>query len=479
MDENERTSQTLHVTYGNSNVLSEIVFHAVYIPEENVDSSIENNTKENIRVYQDKAEALKVIKEFKTGRLKSFKKRSEAEEYAKTGFEKANYVNSTSICSTVPVIEEKSNNFKAPRSQELVCFRKLIKDGDLYAVKTTVWGNPRYLIGSGDTPAILQLEQIDQICIICSRTHQEDEALKKEIRLLLEDQYYVPVLRSDDNTLQPMIGEPFSPTNPLSLNTDPISPRLEVRAFAGPMTKSRALEFRKKWKTPPRLRMTPIKKSDDESDAIYNSTNNLTLRLQDAEKGLERVGRDLAEEYQVSWKEYWLFLNDFADFRTTEGLTKLEKYLERKFQDQLFHYNKTSNDNIINSNGNSEKKPQIDEIDYLCNKLQSWSLLTSNNEEQNNVDELEFFTPPSSPKLMVDSSDDEMQSAEEGFGTFLEGPVPTKLDHAVYNAVSTSLNSITYPNIYRWQHDMQLAMKRDLHRKNSMKTIRKKLIMSF
>lgn len=37
------------------------------------------------------------------------------------------------------------------------------------------------------------------------------------------------------------------------------------------------------------------------------------------------------------------------------------------------------------------------------------------------LDELEFFTPPSSPKLMVDSSDDEMQNAEEGFGTFLEG----------------------------------------------------------
>lgn len=47
-------------------------------------------------------------------------------------------------------------------------------------------------------------------------------------------------------------------------------------------------------------------------------------------------------------------------------------------------------------------------------------------------------------------------------------PVPTKLDYAVYNAVSTLLNPITYPNIYRWQHDMQLAMKRDLHRYQSL-----------
>ncbi|XP_061932275.1 ankyrin repeat and LEM domain-containing protein 2 isoform X1 [Apis cerana] len=573
MDETEQISETLHMIHGNSNTLNETIFHAVYIPEENVNFSMENNIKDHIRVYQDKAEALKVIKEFKTGRLKSFKIQSEAEEYAKTGFEKANNINSTSINTTISIIEEKSNNFKAPRSQDLVCFRKLIKDGDLYAVKNTVWGNPRYLIGSGDTPAILQegcrynalhiavradrpdmcelilntvgntdfikllygdecksyvdraqiildlylntpdkglnetplhfavkfgLKNVVRVLvsypcciktlpnkykqlpidIICSRTCQEDEELKKEIRLLLEDQYYVPVLRSDDNSLQPMIGEPFSPTSPLSLNTDPISPRLEVRAFAGPMTKSRALEFRKKWKTPPRLCMTPIKKTDDESNAIDSPTNNLALRLQDAEKGLERVGRDLAEEYQVSWKEYWPFLNDFADFRTKEGLIKLEKYLEHKFQDQLFHYNQTSN-NVINSNKNLKTKLQIDEIDYLCNKLQSWSLLTSNNQDQNNVDELEFFTPPSSPQLTIDSSDDEMQNAEEGFGTFLEGPVPTKLDYAVYNAVSTLLNPITYPNIYRWQHDMQLAMKRDLHRTNNARTIRRKLIMNF
>ncbi|CAK9809848.1 Ankyrin repeat and LEM domain-containing protein 2 [Anthophora quadrimaculata] len=574
MGENEQTSQAVHLPHGNSNASNEIIFHAVYIPEENIGSSSEYSIKENIRVYQDKTEALRVIKEFKTGRLKSFKKQSEAEEYARTGFEKTNYVNNTIIPTTVPVIEEKANNFKTPRSQELVCFRKLIKDGDLCAVKTTIWGNPRYLIGSGDTPAILQegcrynalhiavradrpdmcelllntvgnadfikllygdecrsyvdraqimldlylntpdkglnetplhfavkfgLKDVVRVLIsypcciktipnkykqlpidiICSRTCQEDEKLKKEIRLLLEDQYYVPVLRSDDNSLQPTIGEPFSPTSPLSLVTDPISPRLEVRAFAGPMTKSRALEFRKKWKTPPRLRMTPCKKVIDDECNIVDTSNNLVLRLQDAEKGLERVGRDLAEEYQVSWKEYWQFLNDFADFRTTEGLQKLEEYLEHTFQDQLFHYSQISNKNMTNFPEDSKTELQaLDEIDYLCNKLQSCSLFISNNQDESSEDELEFFTPPSSPHSMIDSSDDEMQIAEEGPAIFLEGSVPTQLDYAVYNAVSTSINSTIYPNIYHWQHNMQLAMQRDIHRTNNTRTIRRKLILT-
>lgn len=50
------------------------------------------------------------------------------------------------------------------------------------------------------------------------------------------------------------------------------------------------------------------------------------------------IFRDLAEAYQVSWKEYWPFLNDFADFRTTEGLMKLEKYLEHRFQHEVLRY---------------------------------------------------------------------------------------------------------------------------------------------
>lgn len=41
---------------------------------------------------------------------------------------------------------------------------------------------------------------------------------------------------------------------------------------------------------------------------------------------------------------------------------------------------------------------------------------------------------------------------------------PTKLDHAVYNALSSTIYPDIYPYIYRWRHDMQLVIKRDPHR---------------
>lgn len=45
MDETEQISETLHMIHGNSNTLNEIIFHAVYIPEENLNFSMENNIK--------------------------------------------------------------------------------------------------------------------------------------------------------------------------------------------------------------------------------------------------------------------------------------------------------------------------------------------------------------------------------------------------------------------------------------------------
>lgn len=324
--------------------------------------------------------------------------------------------------------------------------------------------------------------------------------MKKSIEELLNERFFVPVLRSNDHSVQPVIGKPFTPSNMPKFSTDPLSPSLEIKAYAGPMSSEQAKTFQKRWKTPPRLipaasasnnhnlsfspkshsissplysprmskslsevvsstpktkkklfegncdmdddfesvylanvngndkngnrrfeilneheeeefkelfqdlmeekiRMeaqgnhhqfetyrnpqpcmieTPLKpKNDsnsnhlhhnfnstsrlnsadslycnppstncgsanitflDESGSIYNSENihdsisfkEKNIRLTDTSKGLEKIGRGLAHEYNVGWKEYWEFLGEFIDIRHSDGLERFENYLKQK-----------------------------------------------------------------------------------------------------------------------------------------------------
>lgn len=56
--------------------------------------------------------------------------------------------------------------FRSLKSQELVLFRKMIEQGKLDAVADAAWKNPRYLIGSGDTPSILKVKK-SHFLVIC------------------------------------------------------------------------------------------------------------------------------------------------------------------------------------------------------------------------------------------------------------------------------------------------------------------------
>ncbi|XP_018903728.2 ankyrin repeat and LEM domain-containing protein 2 homolog isoform X1 [Bemisia tabaci] len=175
--------------------------------------------------------------------------------------------------------------------------------------------------------------------IIASREQNVPASEIEKIRLLLTDPFYVPVLRSEDNSCQPKIGEPFSPTSPVYQNDheDIISPKLEIKALAGPMAYNQAYMFKKQWKTPPRNFQSPGSPSTPRSGAVLSpSSPGLSparrIILGDLDRGLEKVGRCLAKEKNIGWKEYWPFLKDFVDLQSKDGLAKLEAYLQNRFE---------------------------------------------------------------------------------------------------------------------------------------------------
>ncbi|XP_069727476.1 ankyrin repeat and LEM domain-containing protein 2 [Phaenicophaeus curvirostris] len=391
---------------------------------------------ERIHVYEDKKEALQAVKMIKGSRFKAFSNREDAEKFAKGICDyfpspsksalclspvKMGSFNRDGLCSseTETANKERANSYKSPRTQDLTAkLRKAVEKGDTTTFSELIWSNPRYLIGSGDNPTIVQegcrynvmhvaaKENQPGICqllldtlenpefmrlmypddndamlknriqyivdlylntpdkmgfdtplhfackfgnldvvnvltshpaivksprnkydqtpaeVVCERSKNKSAELKEKLREYLKGLYYVPLLRAEDNSSAPVIGAPWSPDQTddspqrtLSKYTgSPKDPVLSIRAFAGPMSPSKAEEFRRLWKTPPRER----------AGFFHN------VRKSDLDRGVERVGRELAHELGFPWVEYWEFLGCFVDLSSQEGLRKLEEYLSHR-----------------------------------------------------------------------------------------------------------------------------------------------------
>ncbi|KAL1505803.1 hypothetical protein ABEB36_005280 [Hypothenemus hampei] len=210
--------------------------------------------------------------------------------------------------------------------------------------------------------------------VICERADAKTPAsVKRKIQQLLCDNYYVPLLRTDDNTLPPIVGQPFSPPNPPVWNNDPLSPRLEIHAYVGPMDKKNAETFRKVWKTPPRSLNL-----DSPNDKAITRENLTALRLKDPDKGLERLGNKLAHNYNYNWKEYWEFLDCFIDITSSEGLNLLEKHLkdqEKQLQEPFEVFSPIM----------SKRESIVSPITSLCNAFSACSIQDSDSKISDSV----------------------------------------------------------------------------------------------
>uniref|UniRef100_A0A8C3WK21 Ankyrin repeat and LEM domain-containing protein 2 n=1 Tax=Catagonus wagneri TaxID=51154 RepID=A0A8C3WK21_9CETA len=393
---------------------------------------------ERIHVYEDKKEALQAVKMIKGSRFKAFTSREDAEKFArgicdyfpspsKTSlplspvkmtplFNNDGLKDGLYLSESEAANRERANSYKNPRTQDLTAkLRRAVEKGEEDTFSDLIWSNPRYLIGSGDNPTIVQegcrynvlhvaakenqaalcqltLETLEnpefmrlmypddephmlekRICyvldlylntpdrvgydtplhfackfgnadvvnvlsshplivknprnkynktpedVICERSKNKSVELKERIRDYLKGHYYVPLLRAED-TSSPVIGELWSSDQTGEASHigysggGPRDPVLTLRAFAGPLSPSKAEDFRRLWKTPPR-----------EKAGFFHS-----VRKSDPERGIERVGRELAHELGYPWVEYWDFLGCFVDLSSQAGLQKLEDYLTQQ-----------------------------------------------------------------------------------------------------------------------------------------------------
>ncbi|CAL8297043.1 unnamed protein product [Gadus morhua 'NCC'] len=416
---------------------------------------------ERPHVYTDKKDALQVVKMIKGARFKAFPSREDAEKFAKGMCDYFPSPSKSTSCGPVmakdntevdAINRERANSFKSPRTQDLTAkLRKSVEKGDESTFNDLIWSNPRYLIGSGDNPTIVQegcrynvmhvaakenqagmaqllldtLEDpkfmrlmypddqehmlqrriryivdlylntpdkggyetplhfackfgcpdvVNVLCshpdvdknrknkydqkpceVICDRKNKTQE-VKQKILDYLEDRCYIPLMRATDNSSQPIIGAPWSPepsesfSNALSPRhaRSPMDPLMSVKAFAGPLSPSKADEFRRAWKTPPR----------DRAEQVHH------ILKSDPDRGVERVGRNLAHEFGHAWAEYWDFLDCFVDLASQEGLRKFEDYLSRKDFRQRAHEEAGENETRNRFRTPSPGKPK-----KFCNSI--------------------------------------------------------------------------------------------------------------
>ncbi|KAL3982656.1 Ankyrin repeats (3 copies) family protein [Acanthocheilonema viteae] len=148
--------------------------------------------------------------------------------------------------------------------------------------------------------------------ICCTRYGGRDKENLLGSMLPLFVSFFVALYRPTDNyysiTIQLLDEVP-----PNTLPNDTPGPSVckstletcELAAYAGPFSdRAIAQKFCETWKT-------------EEKDC----------RRSYPRKGAERIGRRLANEYQIIWMERWSFCNKLLDFQSCAGLEELNRYL--------------------------------------------------------------------------------------------------------------------------------------------------------
>uniref|UniRef100_A0A2K5DWE7 Ankyrin repeat and LEM domain-containing protein 2 n=1 Tax=Aotus nancymaae TaxID=37293 RepID=A0A2K5DWE7_AOTNA len=175
---------------------------------------------ERIHVYENKKEALQAVKMIKGSRFKAFSTREDAEKFArgicdyfpspsKTSlplspvkiaplFSNDGSKDGLCLSESETVNKERANSYKNPRTQDLTAkLRKAVEKGEEDTFSDLIWSNPRYLIGSGDNPTIVQEGCRYNVMHVAAK---EDQASICQLTLdVLENPDFMRLMYPDDD----------------------------------------------------------------------------------------------------------------------------------------------------------------------------------------------------------------------------------------------------------------------------------------
>lgn len=167
---------------------------------------------ERAHVYTDKKDALQAVKMMKGARFKAFPNREDAEKFAKGICDYFPSPNKSTPCVSPlkqgqviskenievdTINRERANSFKSPRTQDLTFkLRKAVEKGDEVAFRDLVYNNPRYLIGSGDNPTIVQEGCRYNVMHVAAKENQA--AIAQLLMDTLENPEFMRLMYPDD-----------------------------------------------------------------------------------------------------------------------------------------------------------------------------------------------------------------------------------------------------------------------------------------
>ncbi|KRX22544.1 DNA methyltransferase 1-associated protein 1 [Trichinella nelsoni] len=275
--------------------------------------------------------------------------------------------------------------------------------------------------------------------IACTGLKDENPQLREEIcQMLVEKLYYVALYRQEHGLA--ILQSPMAnvPLQRIVDETDPVGlAELKLTAAAGPMKHTDAEHIYQQWRNRPSAKgfSSPL-------EVLLQ----VRLRCIDSEKGMERIGRHLADTIGVQWVEYWDFLKEYCDLRSEKGLTLLNDYLMASTVGKLAVEEDFSFQSDLTSASieyRDEKETQL--VNFVCEHFQSISVLHLDSEEE----EEEYFTCDDSDE---DEDDSVFYFADDTPAVgFIHGENPTKTDFDVYTAISECDISLeSFPAVMAW-----------------------------